>query len=59
MMETVGKYCISTVEIQYGFHAQLSSSRHTKGVPPLDFDGITQFESGLLLQICWILTTTR
>jgi len=33
MMETAGKYCISTVEIQYGFHAQLSSSRHTKGLP--------------------------
>ena len=30
MAETAGDYCISVIEIQYGFHATLSSNRHTK-----------------------------
>ena len=29
MMETAGRYCISSVEIQYGFHVSKLSSRHT------------------------------
>src|SRR6266446_1162786 len=30
MIEAVGDYCISTGEIQYGFHGNQISSRHTK-----------------------------
>jgi len=32
MMETACEYCISTVEIQYGFHKSQLSSRHTNAV---------------------------
>jgi hypothetical protein len=32
MTETAGKYCISMIEIQHGFHNDLISSRHTKEV---------------------------
>jgi len=32
MMETDSKYCISIIEIQHGFHADLTSNQHTNGV---------------------------
>jgi len=32
MTETAGKYCISMIEIQHGFHDDLTSSQHTKEV---------------------------
>ena len=55
MMETVGEYCISSCEIQYGFHAHCFSRRHTKDT--LHSSSLTLAVIGLLMPALFVLTT--